>query len=302
MALSRNSQGALYMALSMAGFASNDALIKAISHDVSVGQIMLIRGAMTSVLVFLISWRMGALRPLTVMARPTVGMRVFFEIAAGIVFLSALGNIPLANITSILQSLPLAVTLGAALFLKEPVGWRRWLAIVAGFAGVLIIMRPGPEGFTTASLLAVACVFLAAGRDLSTKRVPPEIPSLMLTTVTVVCLTLTGGLLMPWLGGWKPLTLAVVMHLAAASVFSLVGYQFVIAAMRTGEISFIAPFRYTALLVAFTWGYLFFGEKIDLLTGIGIGIVVASGLYTFHREARRNGRLAQEPSPEVMEG
>lgn len=294
MALSNNMKGALFMALSMCGFAANDALIKSISHDTTVGQIMLIRGTMTTLLVFLISWHFGAIRPLRVMARTPVVLRIFFEVVAAIVFLAALGNIPLANISAILQSLPLAVTLGAALFLGEPTGWRRWLAIIIGFGGVLIIIRPGPEGFTTASLLGISCVFLAAGRDLATKRVPSEIPSLMLTTVNAACVTLAGGLIVLATGEWKPVTLTVFLHMAAGSVFSLIGYQFVIAAMRTGEISFIAPFRYSGLIASIALGMLFLGESLDGVTVIGIAIVVLTGLYTFHREARRGRRAAQE--------
>lgn len=299
MALSRNTRGALFMVLSMTGFACNDALIKSISHETTIGQIMMVRGAMTTAMVFLISWHFKALRPLPLMARPTVFLRVLFEIAAAIVFLNALGNMPLANISAILQSLPLAVTLGAALFLKEPTGWRRWLAIVIGFGGVLIIIRPGPDGFTTASLLAIACVFLAAGRDLATKRVPPEIPSLMVTTVTAACITLTGGLLILGTGDWQPMTGRVFLHLAVGSVFSLVGYQFVILAMRTGEISFIAPFRYTGLLASIALGTLFLSERLDGITVLGILIVVLSGLYTFHREAQRNRPSVRSAIPEA---
>lgn len=275
------------MALSMFGFAANDALIKSVSHETTVGQIMLVRGAMTTVLVFLIAWHFKALRPLKVVAKPMVGLRIFFEVMAAIVFLAALSHMPLANISAILQSLPLAVTLGAALFLKEPTGWRRWLAIIVGFGGVLIIIRPGPEGFTTASLLAISCVFLAAGRDLATKRVPQNIPSLMITTVNAACVTMSGGLIVLFMQEWAPITLRVFTHFAIGSVFSLIGYQFVIAAMRTGEISFIAPFRYTGLLTSILLGMLFLGESLDGVTVIGILIVVASGLYTFHREARR---------------
>ena len=287
MALSQNMKGALYMALSMCGFAANDALIKSISHETTVGQIMLLRGIMTTALVFMIARHFKALRPLRVMARGPVVLRVAFEVLAAIVFLAALGNIPLANISAILQSLPLAVTLGAALFLGEPTGWRRWLAIIIGFGGVLIIIRPGPDGFTTASLLGISCVFLAAGRDLATKRVPAEIPSLMVTTVNAACVTLAGGLLVVLTGQWIPVTPKVFIHLACGSVFSLIGYQFVIAAMRTGEISFIAPFRYTGLLASIALGMLFLGETLDGITMIGIVIVVLTGLYTFHREARR---------------
>lgn len=282
------------MALSMCGFAANDALIKAISLETTVGQIMLIRGTMTTLLVFLIAWHLNALRPLRVMARTPVVLRIFFEVVAAIVFLAALSRIPLANISAILQSLPLAVTLGAALFLREPTGWRRWLAIIVGFCGVLIIIRPGPDGFTVASLLGIACVFLAAGRDLATKRVPAEIPSLMVTTVNTACVTLSGGLLLLVTREWMPVTPRVFLHLAAASVFSLIGYQFVIAAMRTGEISFIAPFRYSGLIASIALGMLFLGETLDGVTVLGIVIVVLTGLYTFHREASRGRQARRE--------
>ena len=120
----------------------------------------------------------------------------------------------------------------------------------------------------------------------------------MLTTLTVICITLTGGLLLVLQGGWQPLTPRVFAHLAAGSVLSLIGYQFVIAAMRTGEISFIAPFRYVGLLVAITWGFLFFNERLDAITLIGIAVVVATGLYTFHREARRKSAIAASTTPE----
>lgn len=298
MVLSNNMRGALLMMLAMAGFTCNDALIKAVTPHMNVGQIMLVRGAFTCVLVYLIARKMGALRHFSVILQPMVALRVGFEILAAITFLTALGNLPLGNVSSILQSLPLAVTLGAALFLGEPVGWRRWSAIIVGFLGVLIIIRPGPEGFTLASLYVLLSMFLAAGRDLATRKVSADVPSLTVTLCTTVANTIVGAFLIVPFGGWQPMSMNSVGHLAGAAMLVFVGYQGVVMAMRTGEISFIAPFRYTSLLWGVGLGMLFFGETLDPWMLVGAAVVIGSGLYTFSREQKRAaGPMGQKSQP-----
>lgn len=295
MAFSDNSKGALLMALSMAGFTFNDALSKAVSPLMNVGQLMFVRGALTTVLVFLVARQMGALGHVRKLAQPKVLLRILFETLAAVAFLSALGRMPLANVSSILQSLPLAVTLGAALFLGEPVGWRRWTAIAVGFLGVLIIIRPGPEGFTVASLYVLTSVVFAAARDLVTRRIDPEISSLAVTLSTAGGITLAGAALIVPFGGWQPMAASTwgIMALAACLIF--VGYLAIIMAMRTGEISFIAPFRYTSLLWAVTLGMIFFGEVPDIWMVVGTLTIIGSGLYTFYRENRLRAEKARPP-------
>jgi len=299
MALSNNTKGAILMALAMAGFTCNDALVKSVTPFMNVGQIMLVRGALATVLIFLVARHLGALRPVKVLAQPMVLLRVTFEICAAITYLTALGQIPLGNASSILQSLPLAVTLGAAVILREPVGWRRWSAIVVGFLGVMLIIRPGPEGFTLASLYVVGSVFSAAGRDLATKQVPAGIPSLMITLVTSAANSVVGAILVVPLGGWQPMSLTSFSHLALAAILIFVGYQAIVMAMRIGEISFIAPFRYTSLLWAVCLGMVFFGETPDIWLFCGAAIVIGSGLYTFYRENKRRIKpaISQQSRP-----
>ncbi len=176
--------------------------------------------------------------------------------------------------------------MGAALFLGEPVGWRRWLAIVVGFAGVLVIVRPGFEGFTVYSLVALCCVAFCAVRDLSTRRIPAEVPTLLVSTVTAGAVTVAGAFLIAPMGGWTPMSLNQTVLLFGAAVLLLVGYQFIIMAMRVGDISFIAPFRYTALLWAILLGYLAFGDLPDLAMIVGATIVICSGLYALYRERK----------------
>jgi len=241
---------------------------------------------------------MGALRSWRIILKPMIIIRVICEILAAVTYITALGMMPIANASAILQSLPLVVTFGAALFFREPVGWRRWSAILVGLIGVLIIIRPGPDGFTAAALLCVGSVLTTAGRDLATRGIAPEIPSLMITVVTAVSVTVVGALLTPLLGGWEPVSVTSLSHLLLAAILVLVGYQSVIMAMRTGEISFVAPFRYTSLIFSTLLGFVFFAEFPDVWTLGGAAIVIASGLYTFYREAKRHvPPVAQESEP-----
>ncbi len=282
--LSPNMRGAVFMSVSMAGFTMNDAITKTMAESMNMAQVMLMRGAFATLLIGFLAWRSGALTGLGHLANPTVALRVFGEVAATVTFLVALSRLPIANVSAVLQALPLAVTMGAALFLGEAVGWRRWLAIAAGFVGVMIIVRPGLEGFSAYSVLVLVCVFFCALRDLATRRVPADIPSLYLSTATAAAVTLTGAVLLVPFGGWAPMSAADTGMLAIAAVLLLFGYQFIIMAMRVGAISFVAPFRYTALLWAIVLGVLIFGDVPDLAMIVGSAIIVASGLYTLYRE------------------
>jgi drug/metabolite transporter (DMT)-like permease len=287
--LNTNLRAAMFMALSMFGFTANDAITKGLTDDLNMGQIMLVRGAFATVLIALFAWQQGALARPALAFNPKVALRAGCELGATLFFLTALAHMPIANISAVLQSLPLAVTMGAAMFFGEPVRWRRWLAILVGFVGVLIIVRPGLEGFSLYSLFALGCVVCAAARDLFTRQVPHEIPTMLISTATALLVTVFGGLLVVPLGGWNAVRPSEFAQLAAAAVLLIIGYQFIILAMRTGEIAFVAPYRYTALLWAILFGMLLFGEWPDAAMLIGAALVVGSGLYSLYRE-RKVGR------------
>lgn len=297
MQLTANLRGAGFMGLAMAGFACNDALVKAVSGVMNAGQIMLVRGVFTSVLVLLLARHFGAMRSFRLVLTPIIGLRVLAEVSASIAYIWALGHMQLANASAILQALPLAVTLGAALFLGEPVGWRRWMAIFAGFVGVLIVLRPGPEGFTVAALSVLASVVFAAIRDLCTRRIDPAVPSLFISVITAIAITLTGAVLVVPLGGWQPMSTASLGLLAGASLLLLVGYQFIVLAMRNGEIAVVAPLRYTSLVWSIAIGMLFFAERPDIWMVTGVAVIIGSGLYAFARENKRRTAIVVVPAP-----
>ncbi|MBZ9841888.1 DMT family transporter [Mesorhizobium sp. CA5] len=295
MPLSPNLRGALFMIVAMVGFTLNDAITKFSSESMNMAQVMLVRGAFASLFVGLLAWRRGALANPAAMLQPMVATRVAGEAGATVSFLIALAHLPIANVSAVLQALPLAVTMGAALFFGEGVGWRRWLAIAIGFTGVLIIVRPGFEGFSVYSLLALTSVACCAVRDLATKRIPDAIPTMLVSTATALAMTVLGALLLSPMGGWTPMSGRATTLLALAAVLVLIGYQFIIMAMRSGDISFIAPFRYTALLWSILLGLVIFGDIPDAPMTVGAAIIIGSGLYALYRE-RVVGR--QQPAAE----
>lgn len=276
------------MAVAMAGFSMNDATTKYLTAEMNFGQVMLVRGSLSIVLVFALAAWQRALRPIGVLFRLPVALRVCGEIGGTTTFLASLTHLPLANTSAIFQSLSLAITLGAALIFGEPVGWRRWLAIVAGFIGVLIVVRPGADGFNQFSLLAMLSVCFCVLRDLATSRIPKEIPSVFVTLLTTFVVTIVGGILIVPLGGWVPMSNHSTGLLLLAAVLVLIGYQCVIIALRAGDISAVAPFRYTQLLWAMSLGFVIFGDRPDAAMILGATVIVGSGLYAFHRERIRN--------------
>ncbi|RWK98878.1 MAG: DMT family transporter [Mesorhizobium sp.] len=301
MLLSPNLRGALFMVVAMSGFTLNDAITKVASESMNMAQVMLIRGAFASLFVGLLAWQRGALALSGSMLQPMVAVRVAGEAGATVSFLIALAHLPIANVSAVLQALPLAVTMGAALVFNEGVGWRRWLAIAIGFAGVLIIVRPGFEGFSIYSVLALACVACCAVRDLATRRIPQAIPTLLVSTTTALAMTMLGAALLLPMGGWTPMTGESTALLAMAAVLVVIGYQFIIMAMRMGDISFIAPFRYTALLWSILLGLFVFGDVPDLPMILGASVIVGSGLYALYRErvVGRRKTAAESAGPDM---
>jgi drug/metabolite transporter (DMT)-like permease len=298
LALSPNLRGAVFMAISMAGFTINDTFVKLATQEMNIGQIMFVRGLMASLMIAAMAWHFGALRPVSFIWKPGVLARSLGEMVATVTFLAGLSHMPIGNASAILQALPLAVTLGAVLFLGEKVGWRRWTAIVAGFLGVLIIVRPGMEGFSQYSLLILTCVLAAAFRDLATRRAPADVPSLFMTLVTAAMITLTGLALISPFGGWTPMSAKSLAILFAAASFIIFGYLFIINAMRAGDIGFIAPFRYTSLIWALSLGFLVFRDVPDRAMLIGAALVIGSGTYSFYRERVRASRIQSAVPPE----
>ena len=281
-----NLKGAALMALSMLAFVSNDAMMKALFADMSIYQAIFLRGLITVPLIALMAWHQGALLiSIAPRDRLMVTLRVAAEVGATVGFLTALKHMPLANVTAILQVLPLTVTMAAALFLGERVGWRRWLAITAGLCGVMIVIRPGMEGFSVYSIWALGAVACITLREITTRKLSSDLPSLPVALATAIAIGGLGAVMMPAVQ-WAPVSVGGWGLLAATSVAIIGGYLFSVMTVRTGDIGFVAPFRYTAMVWAIGLGALLFGEIPDGPTSVGTVIIILTGLYSLRRERR----------------
>ncbi len=292
--LTDNTRGALLMMASMAGFTLNDTFTKALSDQVPLFQLIFLRGIVTTLALGIMAWYVGALHlRIPRKDRTLITLRMLAEIGSAYFFLTALYNMPLANVSAIMQSLPLVVTLAAAMFFGEPLGWRRMTAILVGLCGVLLIVRPGTDGFTIFSVYALIAVGFVTLRDLLTRRVSGATHSMMVTFTTSLGLMLAFGMASLTVD-WVPMDLYRTTMTLGASVMVIFGYVFSVMVMRVGQISFVAPFRYTGLIWALMLGWLVFGDWPAPLTLVGTGIVVGSGVFTLYREGQLNRRIAAE--------
>jgi drug/metabolite transporter (DMT)-like permease len=286
MQISDNTRGAIYMVISMAAFTLNDTAMKAVAETLPLFQSIALRGLFSVVALVIIGLYMRSLRfNLPREDRGPVLLRSVAEVSGTILFLLALVHMPIANLSAILQFLPLAVALAAALVFRERIGWRRLSAILIGFVGVLIIIRPGADGFSVWSLMGLGSVLCVVVRDLSTRRLSKATPSVTVAVWAAGCVAATGAIVATW-EGWQPVSAHQALLITASASMLIVGYIFSIMVMRVGEIGFVAPYRYTGLIWAIVLGWIVFGDFPDGWTLIGSAIVVATGVFTILREAR----------------
>lgn len=294
MAISDNLRGALYMNLSMFAFTVNDTFMKSVTETIPLYQTIAMRGTI-AVLGLLIVARLSHGFTLNIDRHDAklILLRSLADVAATILFLSALMHMPLANLSAVMQAIPLAVTLGAALYYKDRVGWRRMTAIVIGFVGVMIIIRPGTEGFDIWSVIGLGSVLAVVIRDLAVRPLSHAVPSIMVALGAGVAVTAMGVIGMA-IQGWQPVSPLHVLQVSGAGIMLTIGYISAVTAMRVGDVGFIAPFRYMSLMWAILLGWLTFGNLPDRYAIIGASIVVATGFYTLLRE--RKLRLARGPA------
>ncbi|SNX69029.1 drug/metabolite transporter (DMT)-like permease [Cereibacter ovatus] len=292
-----NIRGIVMMVVSMAGFAMEDMFVKLAAAHMPTGQILLFLGGLGAPLFWALARREGK----KVLSREALAGPILWRNAGEMVgtaaFVTALALTPISSASAILQATPLAVTFGAALVLGEKVGWRRWMAIAAGFLGVLVVIRPGLEGFELASLWAVLGVAGLATRDLATRRVAASTSSMQVGAWAFLTVAAVGaGMLMLGGGAVWPSPGQVGLLLGALG-FGFGAYWALILATRAGDVSAIVPFRYTRLIFAMIIGGLIFHERPDGWMLAGAGLIIGSGLYSFMREQRLR-RLSMRPAAE----
>lgn len=272
------------MILSMAFLAGADAFFKLAVLAAPIGQVMTFVSLGGSTIFFIAAAAFG----ISVFTRdalhPMVLLRNLFEIIGAVGLVTGLKYISLPVFAAIIQAGPLVVTVGAALFLNEKVGARRWTAVFVGLFGMLLVIQPWSGSFTGWELSAVIGIAALSARDLVTRLAPAQMPALAISAWGFTA-TLVPGVIL-WLVGDPVLvtTPDALWPILGAIIVTTSGYLAITTAMRIAPASVVAPFRYTRLVFTTALGVMVFGDRPDVWTLIGAGIILAAGLYTFFRE------------------
>ncbi|OCX65922.1 hypothetical protein BFP70_07285 [Thioclava sp. SK-1] len=280
-----NTRGAILMVAAMAAFAMEDMFIKAASQQAPIGEVLMAFGFVGMLGFMALARSRGQALWHRAIGSRFMLMKATFEIIGRVGYTLGIALTPLSNASAILQATPLVVVAGAAMFFGEKVGPRRWAAIGVGFLAVLLILRPGLDGFRPAALFTLMGMLGFAGRDLATRGAPKVLTNFQLGIYGFAALIPAGALILLVQGEPRAMSGAVIGLVLAASVFGVLAYWALTAAMRMGDISVVTPFRYTRLLFAIILGALVFGERPDALMIVGAALIVVSGVYTLRRGA-----------------
>lgn len=285
-----NLRGAGFMVFSMTVYTCNDATMKFVSAELPLYQAITIRSGIAC-LIFLAVIALGPwrrhLEALAAISRRDgllIAVRMGAEAAATALYLGALTMMALGDVSAIAQSTPLFVVLAAALFLRERIGWRRLVAVAVGVIGMLVILRPGTPRFGLGAVMVLGSVLLVVMRDLVTRKLSGGLPPVLVALSAAAGVTAFAAVMLAF-EGWQPASPRQYGLMGLAAIMVSLGYFSAILTMRTGDMSFSAPFRYTSLLVAVILGYVVFGEFPDLWTWIGAGLIIGAGLFVAWREA-----------------
>ena len=283
-----NLRGILFMILAMAGFAFEDLFIKMLSAHLPISEVIIILGFTGSIVFLIIALLQRAPIFHKDLLNKHVIIRTICELLGAVFFVTAIALTPLSSATAILQITPLLVTIGAVIFFREKVGWRRWTAVFVGFMGVLLIVRPGFEGFMPASIFALLGSLFLAARDLATRAMQVKLPSVTIALYAFIAFGISGILIIPFNSPMIIPTSNQMIYFIGASTFGVIAYYSLVISSRIGEMSVISPFRYSRIVFAMLLAIIILGERPDSLTLIGATIIVVSGFYTFIRETVLN--------------
>jgi drug/metabolite transporter (DMT)-like permease len=273
----------LIMILAMASFTAGDTMTKLMAGEVPVGQIIFMRGIVATAITALLAGK--ALAQAALIFQKGVLVRSLSDVAGTLFFITALMHMPIANLNAVMQAVPLLVIAFAALFLGEKVGWRRVLAILAGLTGVLLIVKPQPSSFTIYDGFSLGLIMAIALRDIFTRRLNFDVPTMIIVFANAAFVMLSGLLLYPF-EEWGALTPRHLLLLFCGGILLSLGYVCMVLTVRMGDISATAIYRYSVVLFALLSGMLVFGEFPDQWALLGIALIVACGIYALLREMR----------------
>lgn len=294
--LSANQRGIVALICGMAAYTINDAMVKWIGHKYPIGEIIFIRGLMTAALIGAAMLALGHARELPRAISKPLLMRSVFDGVSTACFIAALVHMKLADLAAMLQVSPLILTALSVLFYREQVGWRRWTAVLVGFAGAMFVVKPTPSAFDVWALVAIAAATSSALREMLTRRIDRSVPTVVIAFMGSLGI-LAAGALFAATGEWRTVSGPDVAILAGAALFVGIATYCIALAFRGVDLSVVAPFRYSYLLTSAVAGYLVFNELPDGWSALGAVLIVGSGLYALHREAMRRREISAKATP-----
>lgn len=280
----------------MAAYTVNDAMVKSIATRYPIGEVIFIRGLMTAVLIGAVMLAMGHAGELRRSLSKRLLSRSAFDGISTACFITALVHMKLADLAAMLQVSPLILAALSVLLLRETVGWRRWAAILVGFAGALFVVKPTPSAFDVWALVALAAAISSALREMLTRGIDRAVPTVVIAFLGSIGILIAGALFAA-MGEWRPMAADDLMVLAGAAVFVGIATFAVAQAFRGVDLSVVAPFRYSYLITSAFAGYIVFHELPDGWSVIGAVLIAGSGLYALHREAKSRRETAAKPVP-----
>ena len=293
--LSNNQRGIVAVCGCMLAYTVNDVLVKHILLTCPAGEVIFVRGVMCVLLIGAAAAAFGHARQLGNMSRP-LAVRSLCDGLSTAGFIAALAHMKLANIAAVLQIAPLLITALSVTLYREVVGWRRWTAIGIGFFGALLVIKPIPSEFNIWALIGAAAAFAAAVREIYTRQIGQTAPALVVAFWGAVGITSCGAVFAV-AEDWRMLAPLELFQLFAAAVFIGIAIYLMVLGFRDVDLSVVAPFRYGYLLTSGVGGFLVFREVPDGWTVAGAVLIVGSGIYTLHREARRKRDLSGKAVP-----
>ena len=289
--MSENFRGAVLMMICMGAFVLNDAFVRLAGGSLPLAQILFFRGLLTTITLLLVAFYTGVFKlKVPRQDKWLIFFRSVTEALTAYFFLTAVMNMPFANVTAILQILPMTVTFAAAVIFKEKVGKFRISLIFFGFLGVILIINPAKDGFNIYAGYALISVLLITIRDVLSRKLSFDVPTLIPTVSASLGVLLFSTILIINTA-FQPPSLQNSFFIGSAAFFIIFGYYTAILVMRAGEISFISPFRYSAILFALLIGFIFFEEQPSKTALLGMIIVLVSGVALI----KRNNTVQAKP-------
>ena len=277
-------RGIAYMVFAMFLLTAGDALTKHVGSHLPAGQVIFFRALFIYIPIVLLVFSAGGLKILRVTDRKGLAVRAICYVCATTGITISMILLPLADAVALLFAGPLFVTALATPMLGEHVGWRRWAAVIVGFIGVVIMLRPTPDAVQILAIIPIVAALFSALRDVTTRRISATESSTAIMFWSNALLLIAAACNAPF--GWDPMTFDDLWQLAVMGIIVGIAHWVMIEAYRLGEAALVSPFKYTGIVWGTLFGYLFWHTVPDAFILTGGALVVASGLYILHRETR----------------